>query len=184
MDRRRFLATAGATGALAATGGCIDAVVEDAEHVPPVVEDRFDPAEVDLPVHDRHDVAVDAIGRAAGAAPTDVDALEAVLAGEEIRVEAADLVEVDWVPTLELEYRVADAVERGLLDHLGLVAGAYAAVVAAGEGGERLEATLLDDAGETYGEYEVEADWAEAFDDGELSARAYADEVMVTAESS
>lgn len=181
MDRRSFLLSSVVSASLAATGGCIERELEEANREPPFVEDRVRPEEIDLPVGQRLAVAERAVERAAEAGIEDPDGLGSYLDEEGVAVERVGEAELHGVPVVELEYDPGDASDRGLMHHLGLAAGGFAALVAAGHDAESLEATIVDGAGRPFGEYRVERRWAEEYDAGEMTAREYANEVSVTA---
>jgi hypothetical protein len=83
------------------------------------------------------------------------------------------------VPIVELEY----VIEEGAVHTIGIVAGAYAALIEAGHDSELLEATVLNPADAPFGLYEIETTWAEEYNAGEISAAEYADEILVTVET-
>lgn len=179
---RRDLLRAGAVAGAGALAGCTVRRLQEAERKPPTFEPI--PAEdIDLPVRQRLGVAEAAIERAEGAEIESLDELAAYLVGEGIRVETLEEIVVEGTPLLELEYVVEVQVDEGLMHHLGIVAGGYASLVAATHDSEALEAHLLDPVGEAFGEYEVRRAWAEKYDRGVYTARKYAAEVLVTAES-
>lgn len=183
MRRRTLLRSVAGVPALVAASGCLKEEIEAAEEVPEPLSDRVSPEELDLPVRQRYAVAGAAIERAATAGFEDLAGFEAYLAERDVSVETLEAAAAAGQPIIELEYAVPEQTERGVLDRLGLVAGGFAALVAAGHESERLEATLLDDDGRTFGAFDVERAWAEAYDAGELTAREYAGEVASTAET-
>jgi hypothetical protein len=87
------------------------------------------------------------------------------------------------VPIVELEYVIEEQVEEGAVHTIGIVAGAYAALIEAGHDSELLEATVLNPADAPFGLYEIETTWAEEYNAGEISAAEYADEILVTVET-
>lgn len=179
MHRRTLLRRVPAVACATTLSGCTTHSLREAERDPPAFEGVREEA-VDLPVRQRLAVAAAAIE---GTATDDIEDLEAFasrLEAEGLSVEHLDEAESHGEPILSLESVDEPSVERGAMHHLGVVAGTYAAAVAAGEDREALEVTLLDEGAEPYGEYEVRRHWAESYDDGEYTARTYAKEVAVT----
>lgn len=182
MNRREFLSRSGVVLGATALSGCTKQRLVEAEREPPPLDD-VDIEEFDLPVTQRLQVAEAAIERAAGEEFDDLDAFERYLADADIDVE--DIAEeVEAGETLvSLESVFEQSAERGFMDHLGAVAGGYAALVAGGHESEKLAVTLFDSDSREFGEYEIRRDWAVAFNEGELTARGYANEIATTAES-
>lgn len=183
MDRRTFLCSAAGVSAAVATSGCLKGEIEAAEQEPAPLSDVFGPEEVDLPVRQRYAVAGAAIEEASTAEFEDLDGFEASLQERDVSVETLEEAESAGEPIVELEYVVEQRLDSGFLERLGVVAGGYATLVAAGHDSERLEATLLDADGRTFGSYDVERAWAEEYDEDALTAREYAGEVAPTAET-
>lgn len=187
--RRGFLSRGVALlGGLAALAGCTEERLVEAEREPPPLE-GIEHEELDLPVEQRLAIAGEAIERAAGEAFGDLAALETYLVEQDLTVEDLAEDETEGEPVVALESVFEQTSERGFLHHLGIVAGGYAALIRGTHGSERthgsekLEATLLDADSRPFGEYEVRRHWAEAYDEGELTAREYANEVAATAAS-
>lgn len=182
MNRRDLLRTGATAVGLATLSGCTAHRLQEAEREPPPAEAVPD-EDVDLPVTEHLEVAAADIERAAGAAVGDLEELAAYLREEGIDVETLEETTEAGTPLVSLEYVVEVTAEVGLMDHMGVVAGGYAALVEAGHESETLEAHLLDPDGEAFGEYEVRRHWAEQYASGESSAREYAEEITVTAAS-
>lgn len=179
MDRRDFLRRGGLAAGIVALSGCTGERLQEAERRSP-----FEGYEgIDLPVTQRLDIAAAGIERADGAEIRDTDALAAYLDDGGVSVESLEGTVDAGEPLLSLEYAAGEYAGRGLMHHLGAVAGGYAALVEAARGGEKLEASLHDGNRRKFGEYEVRRRWAEAYNDGAFAARRYADEVATTAES-
>ncbi|WP_135819745.1 hypothetical protein [Halostella litorea] len=179
MRRRTYLRRAAAAGALAVgVAGCAkrdDARAETAtvaKNQTPVA-DRVP----DLPVEERTEVIAAAIEDAARA---DVDSAEAFAAALDERGVPPVYLEPETDAVLALEY-VADP--GGVLEGIGVVAGAYAAFVAGGDPQPELAATLLDEDETAFGGFHAFADWAAAYEAGERSAAAYGEMVLGTVET-
>lgn len=183
MDRRTFLSATASSALLVAASGCLREEIHAAEEEPAPLSDLFSPEEIDLPVEQRYEVAAAAIERAADAGIEDLDGLEAYLEEQDLTVETLEEAESEGDPIVELEYVVERRADRGFVERMGVVAGGYAELVAAGHESELLEASLLDAESKKFGTYDVERTWAEEYDAGELPAREYASEVLTTAES-
>lgn len=182
MHRRHLLKRAVlATASVAVLGGCTDANLKQAEAQPPLVEDAFHEEEIDLPVSQKIETVATGVLAAADAEIRTVDDFEAYLGERGIRVESLDETVEEGEPHLSLAFE--ESGERGALNLVGVVAGGYAALVEAGHESETLEATLLDPAGRTFGEFEVVRDWAERYNDGEVTAAKYGGLVLKTLES-
>lgn len=183
MHRRHLLRRAGlATAGVAALAGCTDANLKQAEAQPPLLEDLLHEEELDLPVSQKFEKVAAGVEAAADADVESVDDFEAFLDERGISVESVDELLVEGESHLALEFE--ESGEGGVLEPVGVVAGAYAALVEAGHDSEALEATLRDPAGRTFGEFEVVRDWAERYADGEVSAAKYGGLVLDTLESS
>lgn len=179
MRRRTALRRGGTMlGALVALGGCTTDSLEAAESQPPFVEEAaFDPAELDLPVEEKTDVVEAGVERGHDAGPGDPDEFEEALRSREIDVEEVS----EDGATLSLEY-VQDP-EGGVLGPFGAVVGTYAALVEEGYEGDVLEVEMLDPDTEPFGSYDVRTEWAEAYNDGELSTAEYGEKAMKTIET-
>lgn len=181
MERREFLGRAGvAVGTVAPLAGCTSHSLQESEREPPLF-DGLGEEEVDLPVPQPLGVAASAIERASEETIEGPDAFEAYLDDAGVDVRHVEETTEAGEPVLSLEY-AEETAEIGLMDHLGTVAGGYASLVDAGHESEKLTATLLDAEDEEFGEYEIRRDWAVEYNDGELTAREYANEIAVTVE--
>lgn len=180
MRRRELLGRAGvAVGTVASLSGCTSRSLQESEREPPLA-DGLGEEEIDLPVSQRLGIAEAGIERAAETQIGDIDAFEAYLDEAGLDVEHLEEAVVDGERLLSLSYVVEETFDQGSLHHLGIVAGGYAALVEAGHHGEKLEAHLLDADVSEFGEYEIRRHWAAAYNDGERTAREYADEITVT----
>lgn len=200
MDRRELLSRGGTcigTATLTLLVGCTDRALQEAEREPAFVDGPVAEEEVDLPVDQKLGIAADGIRRAEDVEIGSVDALGAYLEGEGLAVESLEETTTEYddeevepevgveehEPVVALEYAVEASSDPGLAHHLGLVAGGYAVLIAAGHGSRKLDASVLEPGGALFGEYEVRTSWAEAYDAGERTPREYAVEVFETAES-
>lgn len=184
MNRRDFLTRgAVAVGSIAALSGCTEETLEQAEKNPLPIDEAVAEEEIDLPVDQRLEAAGEGIDRAEDAEIESVDDLETYLVEQGVQVEALEEKEAAGLPIVSLEYVDEEVIERGMMHNLGIVAGGYAALVAADHDSEKLEASLLAPDGETFGEYTIESEWAEEYDDGEITAREYANDVVTKAAS-
>lgn len=182
MERRAFLARGAVVLGVVAASGCTEQRLVEAEREPPPLEGASAEA-VDLPAERRLAVAAAGIERASDEEFADLEAFETYLADADVDVEELTEEESAGERILALESAFEPSAEAGLMHHLGVVAGGYAALVAGGHGGERLETSLLDAGSRPYGEYEIRRQWATEYDEGTLTARQYAHEIAVTAES-
>lgn len=181
MNRRDVLARiAAGIGGAATLSGCTEETLTEAER-PPAALENASVEEIDLPVEQRLAAAAEGIERAESAAIETPDDLEAYLVDQGIEVESVEEQERAGEPIVSLEYLVDEESDRGMMHHLGVVAGGYAGLVEAGHDSEELEAKLLDSALEPYGEYYVKRQWAREYSEGAMTAREYADEVVVEA---
>lgn len=203
MDRRTLLARAGLSiGSVTAISGCTEELLEEAETNPPILD--VDEEELELPFHQRADAVETGIMAAEGATIEDLDGFESFLGEHALSVEAVDEVEkvieekleieredvevIEAGPhgeglVLEVEFVQTERFDAGILDSIGLIAGAYAALVAAGSETELLEATVLDEAGNPFGSFHVLRAWAEEYNDGLISARVYGGKPWMSAKT-
>jgi hypothetical protein len=177
MRRRTYLRRVAAAGAVG-IAGCAkrEAAREEtatvAKNQTPVAD-----SVPDLPVEERSEVVAAAIEDAAGAEMDSAEAFAAALDERGLDVVALEP-ESDVVLTLEY---VASA--NGVIEGIGVVAGAYAAFVAGGDPEPELAAEILDENEVTFGGFHVFADWAAAYVTGERSAAAYGEMVVGTVET-
>lgn len=190
MDRRTLLyRTALAVAVASPLAGCTDESLTAAESSPPPVEERFDEAELDLPVERQFDAAAAAIDRAGDAAFADPAAFESFLGERDLAVESLAVTVASGEEHLELQYADPAIGERGAVAGLGFVAGGYAALVAGewttDEGATPpLAAATLDAEGREFGSFDVEPAWAREYRAGRTSAHSYASHVLHTLETS
>lgn len=173
--RRRFLRAGSLTcGALLA--GC---TADVGEELPPNRKRTTSEYAPELPVVERTSILAERIRQGADAEVETLDDMAAIL--EEYALDVEDVARERDVVTLE--YVATERYREGTLHHVGLVAGAYASLVAAGVDAVAVDVTILDDAPATFGAAAVETRWAERFNDGTLSAKEYGELVADTIES-
>lgn len=212
MNRRDALRRGGlALGGALALAGCTEQALEDAEGKPPFVEESpIAPEEADLPIDQTNDVIAEGIEAATDAGIEDVESFEGYLEDQGVLVEEVletesiietPLEEVDEeaeeevvdegnveeglveATIVELEYVIEERTEEGAARTIGIVAGAYAALLEAGHDSELLEATVLGPTDVPFGSYEIEGTWAEEYNAGELGAAEYGNEVLTTVQT-
>lgn len=183
MDRRTFLGRCAALGGAAALTGCTEQSLEEAKEPAPLFDALYDEEEVDLPVEQEFESVAREIRRADGETFDGPDAFAAFLEEEGLTVEHAEPTEVHGETVLELEYVPEAAIEEGNGRSVGLVAGAYAALVRGGFDGHELDATMLDADDRPFGSFAALTTWAEDYDAGAVTARTYASDVLHTLES-
>lgn len=180
--RRTLLGLGGAFLGVAPLSGCTEERLTAAEREPAALKD-LPKEEYDLPVEQRFQRAEAAIERADRADVSDLEGLEEFLRAEDIDVESLTEESKAGEPIVSLESALEPSGAGGFIRHLGIVAGGYAALIASGHDSEKLEVTLLEAGERTFGTYEIWRTWAEEYDQGELTAREYAGEILVTAET-
>lgn len=172
MLRRGGAALAAAVGLSGCTG-------DVGEELPP--NEHWPTAELlpDLPVHQRSDVLKDGIEALSTADIEDVEAFVAALEERDIEFEAVEEV----ADKLSVEYIERDPTNRGTLEVTGLVAGAYAALVASGFEARALELVFFERDGSALGVAEIDTEWAVEYDEGALSTGEYGELVAGTIKS-
>lgn len=184
MNRRLFLSRGAAGLGAAALAGCLEEPLKAAESKPPLFQDLYHEEEVDLPVRRRFDVVEEGVEHADGASVEDRESFASFLEEQGLAVESlTETTEAD-ATLLELEYAEERYEDRGVAYAVGVVSGAYAALVDAGEPTDELTASIHDAAGEPFGEFTVRAAWAERYRKGELTAAEFGGKVGDTLESS
>lgn len=203
MNRRTLLHRGGiGVAGLVALSGCTEETLEEAETRPPFLD--VDAEELDLPVDQRVDVVEDGVLRAEEATIEEVDDFEGYLEEldvaveelaeeekpieEQLDVEREDAEDVEEEAhgeglVLALEFVQPERLEGGVLDTIGLVAGGYAALVDAGYDAEKLEATVLDPEGSSFGSFDVLTSWADEYNEGITTARVYGSKPWMSAKS-
>lgn len=175
VTRRTLLRRgSGALAGMSTLAGCTEEIGEEfpAEREVPVAEFAPDP-----PIHEKTDVLAEGITMLADADVTDPDEFETTLIEHGIEIES---VEREF-EILTIEYR--SAVQQGILDDIGLIAGAYAALVAAEYDTTALDITIFDADSSSFGIAEITTDIAEQYNADELSAKEYGELVAETIES-
>lgn len=133
----------------------------------------------ELPIHEKSELLAERIAEANRAEIGDLEVFEQALVDREVEVEHVG--QEDAI--LELEHVAIDQVESGVLSAVGIVAGAYAALVRGGHEVRELDGTILDADGREFGSYHVLTEWAEAYEGGDRSAEEYGEMVGATLET-
>lgn len=183
MNRRTFLKSGVAVGTLVALSGCTNQTLKQGKSQAKPFGELYHHEEVRLPVEQKFEHVEEGVHRAEDAEVETPDDFEAYLKEQGFAVEDVSESVVDGETVLSLEYTAADRRERGRAFELGVVAGAYAALVDAGFDGEELDVTLLDPDGEKFGEFVVTTSAAEHYNEGETSAATYGKEAVKELES-
>jgi hypothetical protein len=201
MNRRTLLTRAAvAIGGSVGLAGCSGEALEEAESKPPFLE--FEEADVRLPYRESTDIVETGVRQTADADIGEEMSFDALIREygilaeelvvkrriirEKLEIEREEVETIESPPygvgrVLELQYRHPGMMKTGLLRSVGLIAGSYAALVAAGFDAELLDATVLDDDQQAYGSFHVLTSWAESFNDGVTSARSYGSKPWATA---
>ncbi|WP_207588452.1 hypothetical protein [Halomontanus rarus] len=178
MKRRRYLESVLAVSS-AALAGCAEEQDVGYEETPTPVEEQT-PVEgpaPDLPVaeySDEYEASLED-GLALAGEVTDEETFGEALENHGIEI---DRLEREG-RFLFLEYFAGDPA-RGVVPDMGYVAGAYAVLVGAVDDPARLQVAVLDGGGEPFGTYTVYVDWAQQFDEEELSLESYGELVFET----
>lgn len=172
MLRRGGAALAGAVG----LAGCTEDVGEE---LPP--NEHWPTAELvpELPVKQRKDALKTGIEELSAAGIDGVDGFVAALEERGIELESVEEV----AEQLSLEYVETAPARNGTFEVVGLVAGGYAALVAAGFEARGLELVFFEADGSALGIAEARTEWAVAFNEGDLSAGEFGELVAGTIES-
>jgi hypothetical protein len=129
-----------------------------------------------LPVAERWSVAEGEIAAAAAADVSDRAAFEAVVADGGPTVKGL----TDRGGKLELKLVPSDAENRGIAADVGLVGGAYAALVRADDSYLRVSTTILDDRGAPMGSFQAVTAWARRYLADEWSDTDYGEALLGT----
>lgn len=172
--RRRVLRLTGVPGAALLAGCTEDVGAEFPENREWPLAGRL-PA---LPVRERAAVMAERIEAMADAPLREPADLEGAFDGYALELEFAER-ERD---VLRVGYEDPERRTRGDLGNVGLLAGAYAALVGNGYDATALGVEILDDAPASYGVATAESAWAERYLGGDLSAEGYGELVAGTIE--
>lgn len=166
----------GAVLGLSALAGCTE---EIGQEFPPNKEIPLSEMIPDLPVKEQTEVLEAGITAFANTDIASEDEFVAALEAEDIAVES-----LDTAPdVLTLEYTTQRTQNEGVLYELGLIAGAYAALVAAGHGAPVLDIAIADKRSSTYGVAEIAAEDAKRYNAGGYSATEYGELVASSIKS-
>lgn len=183
MKRRTLLARGALAVGSIALGGCVERELEETESKPPLFDDVYDETKADLGVQRKFEIAEEAALRAEGEAFDDPEALRSYLEEQDLLVEKLQGKVEDGERVLTLEYADDSLADRGLMYSLGTVSGGYAALVTRERTAEKLEASIHDSAGDTFGKFEIATDLAERYAEGEITAATYVGTVADTVKS-
>ena len=173
--RRRVLRAAGVAGT-ALLAGCTEDVGEEFPENREWPVAGWLPA---LPVRERAELMAERIEAMADAPLREPADLEGAFEGYALELEFVER-ERD---VLRVGYEDPERRTRGDLQNVGLLAGAYVALVGNGYDATALGVEILDDAPASYGVASAESAWAERYVDGDLSAKGYGELVAGTIES-
>lgn len=114
----------------------------------------------DLPVEERDDVLAAGVAEGLATTPSDPESFERALSELGIPVETVE----GRDGSVEVTY-AADWAD-GLYYGVGLVGGAYASLVTEEYPASELRATIVDEGGDSFGEFTAEIDWARRLGEG------------------
>lgn len=178
MNRRTFLRSGVAAGSLVALSGCTDRTLKEGKSQAGPFDGLYHDEEVNLPVQQKFGDVEEGVLLAEGAEIETLDDFEAYLEERGLTVKDVSEGVVEGETILSLEYVVDEEMEWGRALEVGVVAGAYAALIDAEFDGEELDVTLLDPEGEEFGEFTVRTDAAEHYIEGGTTAATYGKEAI------
>lgn len=173
--RRGLLRAVGIAG-VASLAGCTADVGEELPENREWPVSEYLPS---LPVESRSELVAAEIERTADADVREPEDLRGVFDGRPFDIGAIERRR----DVLVVEYAGTDRYGTGDLHAVGPLAGAYAALIHAGDDAASMSLSILDDAPSSYGVATVETRWAESYNAGELSANEYGEHVAGTIES-
>ncbi|WP_233710621.1 hypothetical protein [Natronococcus pandeyae] len=156
--------------------GCTEDVGEE---LPPNREWPVAELKPELPVEEKTDVLEERIEAMADAEITDEDEFAGAFGEYALEVESVER-EQD---VLAIEYVNTELYEEGNLHDIAPIAGGFAALLDSGYDVFALSITVLDAAPASFGSASIDAEWAEAYNEGELTAKEYGELVAGTVES-
>ena len=173
--RRRLLQLSGVAG-LFLLSGCTEDVGEEFPE-----NTKWPTAELkpELPVTERTDVLEERIEELSEEEITDEDEFAAAFDDYALEVESVEYEQ----EVLSIEYVNTKLYSEGNLHDIAPIAGAFASLVDSGYDVVGLGITVLDAAPASFGSASIEAEWAEAYNAGEFSAKEYGELVATTVES-
>ncbi|MFC4437337.1 MULTISPECIES: hypothetical protein [Natrialbaceae] len=174
--RRRRLLQLGGLGGLLLLSGCTEDVGEE---LPPNTEWPVAELKPELPVAERTEVLEERIQAMADAEITDEDEFAEAFDEYAFEIESVEREQ----EVLTVEYVSTERYAEGTLHDVAPIAGAFAALLESDYDALALSITTLDGAPAAYGSAYVEAEWAEAYNEGELTAKEYGELVEGTVES-
>lgn len=173
---RRNLLRLGGVAVATALAGCTEDIGEE---FPP--NTHWPAAELvpSLPVREQTEVLADGIEALSTAQIPDEATFETTVEEYGLSVEAIERTR----EVLTVDYVNNDRYASGTLHDVGLIAGAYAALIAAGYDSVALGITILDPAPASFGSASIETEWTRQYNEGRLSAAEYGELVATTIES-
>lgn len=175
LNRRRLLQLGGLGGMLLLSG-CTEDVGEE---LPPNREWPVAELKPKLPVEEQSEVLEERIEAMADAEITDEDEFAGAFDDYALEVESVERER----EILTIEYVNAEPYAEGNLHDIGPIAGAFAALLESGYDAIALGITVLDAAPASFGSASIDAEWAEEYNNGELTAKEYGELVAGTVES-
>ena len=172
ISRRRLLGVGGLVG-LASLSGCTRDVVEE---FPKNTKWPLSEAKPDLPVLELSDVLKEGVRSMSDADVGTVDEFVATLEEEGFQIKAVEEVR----DVLAIEYVSSIRFGEGAYHDVGLIAGAYAALVDNGYDGYALALTIHHANADSYGSWTIETRIAKRYNAGELTAAEYGELVAKT----
>ncbi len=163
---QRVMLRWGAVLGLSALAGCTK---EIGQEFPPNEKIPLSGQLPDLPVEERTAVLEAGITALADADIATEEEFVTALEAEGIAVESLETIH----DVLTLEYSTRQSPNEGVLHELGLIAGAYAALVETRYHTTVLEVTIANERSSTYGVAEIAAEDAERYNASEYSAMEY-----------
>ncbi|EMA38487.1 hypothetical protein C447_10042 [Halococcus hamelinensis 100A6] len=105
--------------------------------------------------------------------------IQAGLSNEGVAVESVDTT----AGSTYLEYTTISTTQGDLASEIGMVAGAYAFAIGDGYESSDMQVTVLGADGSEIGTYEVQSEWAEQYNNGEITGEEFSIRVLETLET-
>lgn len=183
MKRRTFLKNGVSVGSLVALGSCTEQTLKEGKSQPELLGELYHYEEVNLPVRQKLELVEEGVRRADGTDISTPEEFTAYLKNQGFIIEAVSEDVTGGETILSLEYTVDEEGDQGQALEVGIVAGAYAALVEAEYDGEELSASLFEPNGRAFGEFTVGTTAAEEYNEGTTTAATYGKEAMMELQS-